>query len=101
MIGELRPAAFHNIVRYTNDRVECDHGRLKAGSYPRAEADRGTRRDHSRSAFRIAPRIAGTTNSASMPETVISRSQQHTTNWSKPPIGRRNQPEGGNSNGAV
>jgi len=27
---ELLPAAFHNTWQYANNRVECDHGRLKA-----------------------------------------------------------------------
>jgi transposase, IS6 family len=29
-IDELIPAAFHNVEQYANNRVECDHGRLKA-----------------------------------------------------------------------
>jgi transposase, IS6 family len=30
VIDELVPAALHNTGRYENNRVECDHGRLKA-----------------------------------------------------------------------
>ena len=30
VIDELLPAAFHNTEKYANNRVECDHGRLKA-----------------------------------------------------------------------
>jgi len=30
VIEELVPAALHNTGRYENNRVECDHGRLKA-----------------------------------------------------------------------
>ena len=30
VIEELLPAVFHNTGQYTNNRVECDHGRLKA-----------------------------------------------------------------------
>ncbi len=30
VIVELLPAAWHNTERYANNRVECDHGRLKA-----------------------------------------------------------------------
>ena len=29
-IEGLMPAAFHNTEQYANNRVECDHGRLKA-----------------------------------------------------------------------
>ena len=34
VIEELVPDAFHNTERYANDRVECDHGRLKARLRP-------------------------------------------------------------------
>ena len=34
VIEELLPAAFHNIEKYANNRVECDHGRLKARLLP-------------------------------------------------------------------
>ena len=37
------PAAFHNTTQYANNRVECDHGRLKARLRPM----RGLKRDHS------------------------------------------------------
>jgi transposase, IS6 family len=30
VIDELMPAAFHNVERYANNRIEADHGRLKA-----------------------------------------------------------------------
>ena len=30
VLDELLPAAWHRTDRYTNNRVECDHGRLKA-----------------------------------------------------------------------
>ena len=33
-IEELTPDAFHNTERYANNRVECDHGRLKARLRP-------------------------------------------------------------------
>jgi IS6 family transposase len=36
------PAAFHNTAQYANNRVECDHGRLKARLRPM----RGLKRDH-------------------------------------------------------
>ena len=42
-IEGLMPAAFHSTERYANNRVECDHGRLKA----RLRPIRGLKRDHS------------------------------------------------------
>ena len=42
-IEGLVPAAFHNTEQYANNRVECDHGRLKARLRPM----RGLKRDHS------------------------------------------------------
>jgi hypothetical protein len=30
VLDELLPAAWHRTDRYANNRVECDHGRLKA-----------------------------------------------------------------------
>ena len=40
-IEGLMPAAFHNTEQYANNRVECDHGRLKARLRPM----RGLKRD--------------------------------------------------------
>jgi len=34
VIGDLLPDAFHNTGQYANNRVECDHGRLKARLRP-------------------------------------------------------------------
>jgi IS6 family transposase len=34
VIDELLPGAFHNTEKYANNRVECDHGRLKARLRP-------------------------------------------------------------------
>ena len=34
VIEELLPAALHNTGQYENNRVECDHGRLKARLRP-------------------------------------------------------------------
>ena len=34
MIEDLDPAAWHNTGQYENNRVECDHGRLKARLRP-------------------------------------------------------------------
>lgn len=42
-IEALVASASHNTDQYANCRVECDHGRLKAGLRPM----RGTKRDHS------------------------------------------------------
>ena len=30
LIGTLMPTVFHNTEQYANNRVECDHSRLKA-----------------------------------------------------------------------
>jgi transposase, IS6 family len=42
VIEELIPAAFHNTAQYANNRIEADHGRLKARLRPM----RGLKRDH-------------------------------------------------------
>ncbi len=42
VIDELMPAAFHNTEQYANNRIEADHGRLKARLRPM----RGLKRDH-------------------------------------------------------
>jgi transposase-like protein len=43
VLEERLPAAWHRTDRYANNRVECDHGRLKARLRPM----RGLRRDRS------------------------------------------------------
>jgi transposase-like protein len=43
VLDELLPAAWHRIEQYANNRVECDHGRLKARLRPM----RGLKQDHS------------------------------------------------------
>jgi transposase, IS6 family len=43
VLEELLPAARHRTDRHANDRVECDHGRLKAWLQPM----RGLKQDHS------------------------------------------------------
>jgi IS6 family transposase len=45
VIEELIPAAFHNTQQYANNRIECDHGRLKARLRPM----RGLKTDRSAS----------------------------------------------------
>ena len=42
VIDELIPTAFHNTEQYANNRIEADHGRLKARLRPM----RGLKRDH-------------------------------------------------------
>ena len=42
VVDELMPAAFHNTAQYANNRIEADHGRLKARLRPM----RGLKRDH-------------------------------------------------------
>ena len=42
-IDELMPAAFHNVEQYANNRIECDHGRIKAWLRP----VRGIKRERS------------------------------------------------------
>jgi transposase, IS6 family len=42
VIDDLLPAAFHNTEQYANNRIEADHGRLKARLRPM----RGLKRDH-------------------------------------------------------
>jgi transposase, IS6 family len=45
VLDELLPAAWHRTDRYANNRVECDHGRLKARLRPMRglEQDRSAR----------------------------------------------------------
>ncbi len=43
VLGELLPTAWHRTDRYANNRVECDHGRLKA----RLKPMRGLKQDRS------------------------------------------------------
>jgi IS6 family transposase len=43
VLEELLPAAWHRADRYANNRVECDHGRLKA----RLQPMRGVKQDRS------------------------------------------------------
>lgn len=45
VIGELLPAARHDVTQYANNRVEADHGRLKARLHPM----RGLKRDRTAS----------------------------------------------------
>ena len=49
MLDELLPAAQHITVRYANNRVEADHGRLKARLRPM----RGLKRDRSAAVIAI------------------------------------------------
>ncbi len=47
VIDELLPGAFHNTEQYANNRIEADHGRLKARLRPM----RGLKRDRTASAI--------------------------------------------------
>ena len=42
VVDELVPGAFHNMEQYANNRIEADHGRLKA----RLRSMQGLKRDH-------------------------------------------------------
>jgi IS6 family transposase len=42
VVDELMPGVFHNVGQYANNRIEADHGRLKA----RLRQMRGLKRDH-------------------------------------------------------
>jgi IS1 family transposase len=56
VLEELLPAAWHRTERYANNRVEADHGRLKA-RLPDARAQAGPQRqgDHPRARVRAEP----------------------------------------------
>jgi transposase-like protein len=43
VVDEFLPGAFHDTEQYANNRIEADHGRLKARLRPM----RGLKRDHS------------------------------------------------------
>jgi transposase, IS6 family len=43
VLEDLLPAAWHRTDQYANNRIECDHGRLKA----RLRAMRGLKQDRS------------------------------------------------------
>jgi len=47
-LEELLPAAWHRTDRYANNRVECDHGRLKARLRPMRGPQAGPRRQDDR-----------------------------------------------------
>ena len=73
-IDELLPAAFHDTTQYANNRVESDHGRLKARLRPMRglKRDRTGRRDHRRSRASSRTCDAATTNSAPTPATGLT-----------------------------
>lgn len=65
-IEGLIPGALHNTEQYANNRVECDHGRLKSRLRPM----RGLKRDHTarvimRGHALMQTSVVATTNSAS------------------------------------
>ncbi|MGZ4791455.1 MAG: DDE-type integrase/transposase/recombinase [Ilumatobacteraceae bacterium] len=58
VIEELLPQALHSTVKYDNNRVECDHGRLKARLRPMRglRTDRTDDGDRPRSRVHSEPR---------------------------------------------
>ncbi len=80
VIEELVPDGFHNTEQYANNRVECDHGRLKSRLRPM----RGLKTDHTASVvIEVTPSFRtydeATTNSAQTAPTTSS-SSQHSKN---------------------
>jgi hypothetical protein len=57
VIADLLPIAFHNTERCGNNRIECDHGRLKARLRPMRglKTDPTAEGDHSRSCLHTEP----------------------------------------------
>jgi transposase-like protein len=57
VLEELLPAAWHRTERYANNRVEADHGRLKARLRPMRGAQAGRQRqgDHRWASLRAEP----------------------------------------------
>jgi transposase-like protein len=83
VIAELIPDAFHNTEQYANNRVECDHGRLKARLRPM----RGLKTDRTASVIIRGHTFMqnlrrGTTNSALMRDTGGFVSPPHSMNSS-------------------
>jgi IS6 family transposase len=82
VIEELLPGTFHNTEQYANNRIEADHGRLKAWLRPM----RGLKRDHTaRSAVTRSCRTsaAATTNSDATPD-LTDASRPRSTNSPEP-----------------
>jgi transposase-like protein len=83
VLEDLLPAAWHRTDRYANNRVECDHGRLKArlGPMRGLKQDRSARVIIAGHAFVQNPSPADTTSwRLKRPPTGEWRS--HSTNWS-------------------
>jgi transposase-like protein len=83
VIEELIPTAFHNTEQHANNRIEADHGRLKARLRPM----RGLKRDHTARVIirghALMQNIAAvTTNSASTPG-LIGASRTRSPNSSR------------------
>ena len=93
-IGELTPESLRATVQYANNRVEADHGRLKARLRPM----RGLKRDRTASVVIKGQRssrmcVAVTTNSAPRPHP-CSESQPHSTYSSQRSNERGRRPPG-------
>jgi transposase-like protein len=59
VLEDLLPAARHRTDRYANNRVECDHGRLKARLRPMRglKQDRNCQGDHRRTCLHAEPSV--------------------------------------------
>jgi transposase-like protein len=80
-IDDLLPEVLHDTSQFANNRIECDHGRLKARLRPM----RGLRTDRTASVVisgTSSSRTCGavTTNSESKPVTIVYASRQRSTN---------------------
>jgi IS6 family transposase len=84
VVDELLGDVFHDTTRYGNNKIECDHARLKARLRPM----RGLGTDRTASTVIRGTRSsricdAATTNSASKPVTIVCVSRQRSTNSPK------------------
>ena len=82
VIEELLPQALHNTVKHANNRVECDHGRLKA----RVRPMRGLKTDRSATVIIAVHALIqnlrrGHYELGVEPEIVIFAAPPHSTNW--------------------
>ena len=94
VIEELLPGSIHNTEKYANNRVECDHGRLKARLRPMLGLKRYAPQVSSYAATRSYRTCAATiTNLASMQGIVICESRRHSTN-----LQTRSNPKGNYTN---
>jgi transposase, IS6 family len=57
VVEDVFPDAFHDTSQYANNRVECDHGRLKARASPRSVEASPMRSGDARDAKEVRPRV--------------------------------------------